>query len=126
MMAINSECICYIIVPAPYFVIHPTDKSAAAPFSGVFICSAGGYGYRNIIWHRRNNPIPKKAYSTLIPLVNTTKSIFTIPNVTSEDVGVYYCVVWVNRTAIQSGAANLHLSGIIRYFLYEYYTASCS
>jgi len=94
-----------------YIIIHPTDISAAAPFSGVFTCSAGGYGYRNIIWHRRNKPIPKKAYSTVMPTVNETKSVLTIPNVTSEDVGIYYCVVWINKKAQQSHTAILFLAG---------------
>ena len=99
------------IVPAPHIITHPTDTSAVVPFSGVFTCSAGGYGYRYIIWYRRTGPIPKKAYSTLIPSVNETTSVLTIPNVTSKDVGVYYCVVWVNKTAIQSQTANLFLAG---------------
>jgi len=101
------------VVPAPYFVIHPTDTSAAAPFDGEFSCSAGGYGYRNIIWYRHTNLLPKKAYSRLMLSVNETTSTLTIPNVTIEDVGVYYCLVWVNRAALQSQSANLFLAGKI-------------
>jgi len=108
---INKSAFVLYVVPVPFFVIHPTDTSAAAPFSSEFTCSAGGYGYRNIVWYRRSNTLPKKAYSTLIPSVNETTSILTIPNVTIEDVGVYYCRVWVNRAAIQSRSANLFLSG---------------
>ena len=64
------------------------------------------------MWHRTNNPLPKKVYYTISPSVNETTSTLTIPNVTSEDVGTYYCVVWVNRKGVQSKSANLILAGI--------------
>ena len=66
-----------------------------------------------ITWYRNNNnnPLPTKALTTLIPSVNETISVLTIPNVTSEDVGTYYCVVWANRRAVQSQSANLFLAG---------------
>ena len=100
----------FTALPA-HFIIHPTDTSAAAPFSGIFYCSARGYGYRNIIWYRDNNTIPKKAYSTLAPSVNETTSTLTIPNVTIEDVGIYYCVVQANGLEAQSQSAELFLAG---------------
>ena len=57
------------------------------------------------------DPVPNKAYSRLIPSVNVTTSVLTILNVTSKDVGAYYCVVWANRRAAESLAANLDLAG---------------
>ena len=64
------------------------------------------------MWHRHNDPLPKKAYSTLIPSVNETTSVLTIPNVTSEDVGMYYCVVLSNTRIVESRVAKLFLAGI--------------
>ena len=105
------NCIHYV-VHAPRVVTHPTDTSAAAPFSALFGCSIQVYGYLTITWYRNNdNPVPSKAYSMVIPSINETTSILTIPNVTSEDVGRYYCVVWANRMAALSLNANLFLAG---------------
>ena len=64
-----------------------------------------------ITWHRYDYLLPNKAFDILIPSVNETASVLTIPNVTSEDVGTYYCVVWANRKAVQSQSANLFLAG---------------
>ena len=47
----------------------------------------------------------------VISSVNETTSILTIPNVTSEDVGTYYCEAWANRMAVISLSANLFLAG---------------
>ena len=44
--------------------------------------------------------------------VNVTTSILYIPNVTSEDVDVYFCEAWANRLAAQSLRANLYLAGV--------------
>ena len=63
-----------------------------------------------ITWHRHNSLLPNKAFDTLIPSVNETTSVLTIPNVTSEDVGAYYCAALVNGVVI-SMAANLFLAG---------------
>jgi len=63
------------------------------------------------MWHRRNDPLPKKAYSTLIPSVNETTSVLTIPNVTS-DVGMYYSAVLINTRIVVSRVAKLFLAGI--------------
>ena len=43
--------------------------------------------------------------------MSETTSTLTIPNVSSEDIGTYYCVVWVSNKATQSRMANLHLGG---------------
>ena len=40
-----------------------------------------------------------------------TTSVLTIPNVTSEDVGAYYCVAWIDMIAVQSLAGNVILAG---------------
>ena len=64
-----------------------------------------------ITWYRYNNLLPNKAFDTLIPSVNETTSVLTIPNVTSEDVGTYYCEAWANDRAVRSMTANLFLAG---------------
>ena len=109
---------CRCIYVAPQIVLHPTDTSAAAPFSGLFSCSVQAYGYPTSTWYRNDkNPVPKKAYSTLIPLVNMTTSILTIPNVTIEDIGTYYCVVWAKNRAVKSQAGNLIFAGSTTFVL---------
>ena len=101
------------IVAAPQVVTHPTDTSAVAPFSAVFNCSVQTYGYLTITWYRNNRePVPKKANHTLITSANLTLSILAIPNVTIEDIGTYYCLVWANLKAARSLAANLILAGM--------------
>ena len=100
------------VVSALRIVTQPTDTSAAAPFSALFKFSIQVYGYLTITWHKNNeNSIPKKAYPTLIPSVNETTSILTIPNVTNKDNDTYYCVVWANNMAVRSQSANLFLAG---------------
>ena len=102
----------HYVVPALHVVTHPADTSAAAPFSALFKCSIQAYGYLTVTWYRNNsNPVPEKAYSTLIPSVNVTTSTLTIPNVTSEDVGTYYCVARVGRRIEESLSANLSVAG---------------
>ena len=96
---------------APDIILHPTDTSAAAPFSTVFTCSAKGCGELNVIWHRQTKSLPQRAYSTITASVNGTTSTLTIPNVVSEDVGTYYCVVWASSKAVQSRVASLFLAG---------------
>ena len=103
------------VVLAPDIILHPTNTSAAAPFSAVFTCSAKGCGELNIIWYRQNKPLPQRAYSTMTASVNGTTSTLTIPNVVSEDVGTYYCVVWASNIAIQSRVASLFLAGTYTY-----------
>ena len=101
----------FCTVVAPDIINHPSNASAAAPFSVIFTCSAKGRGELDVIWHRQNEPLPQKAYSTMTTSVNETTSTFTIPNVTIEDIGIYYCVVWARNKATQSRMANLHLAG---------------
>ena len=97
----------------PRVVTHPTDTSAAAPFSALFSCSVQAYGYLTVTWYRNNRySVPKKAYSILLPSAYVTTSVLTIPNVTSKDVGAYYCVVEANRKTAQSVAANLIFAGM--------------
>ena len=102
----------HYIVGFPRFITHPIDASAADPFSAEFNCSVEAYGHRHTItWNRMNNSLPSKAYSTLTPSVNVTTSVLAIPNVTSEDVGEYYCVALVNMIILTSLAGNLVLAG---------------
>ena len=64
-----------------------------------------------ITWYRYDNLLPNKAFDTLMSSVNKTTSVLTIPNVTSEDVGAYYCAALVNGKVVISMAANLFLAG---------------
>ena len=112
----------HYVVDIPRFVTHPTNVSAAAPFSALFSCSVQAYGYLNITWYRRNRKlVPKKAYSILLPSANETKSILTIPNVTIEDVDVYCCLMWAGRITVKSLDANLFLAGTIYMYVYTKY-----
>ena len=114
-------CIPYI-ESALRIVTQPTDTSAAAPFSALFKIYIQVYGYLTINWYKNNKtPLPEKAYLTLIPSVNETTSILTIPTVTSKDVGTYYCVVWANDMALRSHSANLFLAGKVCTSEYTYY-----
>jgi len=113
-LSIEYSC-CTIIThlaDAPHIITHPTDTSAAAPFSAVFTCSARGFGNMNIIWYRNNLPLPIKAYSELVHQPNSiTTSRLTIPNVDKQDVGEYYCVVWASKKASRSRVADLLIAG---------------
>ena len=104
-------CIPYV-ESALRIVAQPTDTSAAAPFGALFKISIQVYGYLTINWYKNNKtPVPEKAYLTLISSVNETTSILTIPTVTIEDIGMYYCVVWANDMAVRSHSASLFLAG---------------
>jgi len=98
-------------VLAPDIIAHPTNASAASPFGAPFTCSAKGCGKLNIVWHRHTKPLPQRAYATTTVSVNGTTSTLTIPDVTIEDVGTYYCVVWSGNKATQSKVAHLLLAG---------------
>ena len=91
--------------------IPPTDTSAAAPFSAVFSCSVQVYGYLTVTWYKNKSPVPEKAHSRLIPSKNVTTSVLTIPDVTIEDVGTYYCEVRANRKSAQSLGGSLIFAG---------------
>ena len=102
-----------IVGTASTFVTHPVDTSAAAPFSGVFSCSAYGYGRQHITWHKVSGKLPHKHTIRQIPNYTIVTSTLTIPNVTEEDAGKYYCQVWANHLGSRSKKANLFYSGII-------------
>jgi len=104
----NKLCISGLF---PHILTHPTGTSAAAPFSGVFTCSVTGCGHLNITWYRRGGSLPTKSESTEISSPTNTTSTLVIPNVTSDDVGRYYCLVWANSTASLSNEAVLVFSG---------------
>ena len=125
-------CIPYV-ESALRIVSQPTNTSAAAPFSALFKISTQVYGYLTINWYKNDKiPVPEKAYVTLIPSVNETTIILTIPTVTSEDVGTYYCVVRANNKIVRSHRANLFLAGKVytsEYIILAYvyvYTYVCT
>ena len=96
-MFIKTGLLCNLYYTAdvvPHILTHPTDTSTAAPFSGVFTCSVTGCGHRNITWYRRGGSLPTKSESTEVSSSTVTNSTLVIPNVTSDDIGKYYCVVW--------------------------------
>ena len=101
--------------PTLYIIDDPTDTSAAAPFSGVFTCSAGGDGSTLVAeWKRSGSSLPSKSsYSTNVLSSGITTSSLVIPNVTNGDVGSYYCLVWRERRAVQSKSAHLAYAGKI-------------
>ena len=98
-------------VVSPNIITHPAATSAAAPFSGVFMCSINGHGYQNITWFRQSDTLPTKCkvFETISHGVITSTLI--IPNVTETDVGKYYCQVWTNNRGTRSKAAVLYYSG---------------
>ena len=99
----------------PSLKIHtqPTDTSAAAPFSGVFTCSVISYGYPNynITWHKQSGTLPHKHETTEMTSHGVITSALIIPNVTEQDVGKYYCLVWASNRGLRSESANLYYSG---------------
>ena len=107
----------FFTVPAPHIIVQPTSISAAAPFSAVFSCSAEGYGDLNIRWRRKGvlfGKIPEKSKINQENHLNIATSKLVIPNVTDNDVGMYYCIVWANnRTATSSWVANLKKSSML-------------
>ena len=106
------------IVRAPHIITHPIDTFAAAPFSGVFTCSASGYGNLSVVWFRKDlamlkaKVLPSKAIISLESSWKVTISTLVIPNVTTDDVGSYYCIVWGENKASKSNVAKLLLSGM--------------
>ena len=102
----------FCVVPPSEIVTQPTDASAAAPFSGVFTCSVRGFGYQNITWHKHPGTLPHKHSTTETTSHRIITSTLTIPNVTEEDVGKYYCLVWANNRGVRSKSANLYYSGM--------------
>ena len=94
-------------------VTHPADTSAAAPYSAVFTCSIYGYGYQNITWHRESAKLPYNHQINEVSSSRLITSTLTIPNVTEQDVGKYYCQLWANNMRTQSDQANLYYAGIV-------------
>ena len=117
----------YIFCAAPLskFVIQPTDTSAGGPFSGVFRCSVRGFGYQNITWYKQSGALPHKHETTETTSQRITTSTLTIPSVTKEDVGEYYCLVWANNRVVRSNTAQLvYLGMYICRYKYWYELAS--
>ena len=77
----------------------------------MFTCAAKGCGHLSIIWHRQNNSLPGKAYTTSVRSAIQATNTLNIPNVTIEDSGNYFCVVWAKVTATRSKVATLFLAG---------------
>ena len=102
---------CYFIVFPSQIITQPTNTSAAAPFSGVFTCSVGGYGYQMITWHKQPGTLPHKHIINEMTSHGIVTSTLIIPNVTEEDVGNYHCQVWANNIGVRSGKAVLHYAG---------------
>ena len=103
------------MVSPPHIITHPTDANAAAPFSGVFTCSAGGYCQLNISWYREDVPhqiIPDKCTVNQTSSPQITTSTLTIPRVIDDDADKYYCVVWANKQATRSRCATLYTSSM--------------
>ena len=108
----NQTYILTIVVVSPQITTHPTDTSAATPFSGVFTCSASGYGYLNITWYRTPGLLPDKSRTSEVYSPEITTSTLVIPNVTNDDVGSYYCVVRANSLGAWSSMAKLSYTGM--------------
>ena len=90
---------------APQIITHPTDISAIGPFSATFKCSADACDSLSFEWKRIHSDLPEKSFT----LQSGNTSILSISNVTSEDVGKYYCVAWANNKASESHSAELGL-----------------
>jgi len=112
--------LCYFdTVAGPSIVTHPTDMYAATPFSGVFTCSAKGYGNLSIAWYKIRyglftfKPLPGKYNVSVIRSPEIIVSTLKIPNPTNEDAGTYICFVWssYNNKATWSDRASLYISG---------------
>jgi len=105
-----------LLVPGPQIITHPTDTSAAAPFSAMFTCSARGYGYLNITWYKNNkfyNTITDKSTIHQTSSIDTFTSTLVIYNVIEDDIGVYHCLVWDRSKASQSRTGELFFSGTL-------------
>ena len=108
------------VVSSSTIVTHPADTSAAAPYSAVFTCSIYGYGYQNITWHRKSAKLPYNHQINEVSSSRLITSTITIPNVTEQDVGKYYCQVWANDIRKQSEQANLYYAGIVFFTVYDF------
>ena len=104
-------CIFYT-APLSKIVVHPTNTNAAAPFSAVFTCSVRGFGYQSITWHKQSGSLPYKHKTTEMTSHGIITNTLTIPSVTKEDVGEYYCLVWANNRVVRSKTAHLLYLGM--------------
>ena len=107
----RSSASWFLIDPPPHIITHSTDASAAVPFSGVFTCSAGGYGRLYIIWYRNGKQVPNKSIISQAKKLNSVASTLTVSNVTDDDVGKYYCEAWANGKAVRSMNVTLYKLG---------------
>ena len=105
-------CNCFDLVADPKIVIQPEAAYAAAPFGGVFTCSAKGYGNLSISWSRIEDMLPDKSNISTIDSSEILHSTLEIPNATTEDAGIYLCIVqYENGKTPESATATLHFSG---------------
>ena len=112
------NCYTFCIVPAPDIITHPTDTSAAAPFSAVFTCSVSAFGHLNIFWYKNDKmykSVFNKSAISVTSLNNITTSTLTILQVSNKDGGIYYCKAWANKKASQSQSARLSYSGKLQH-----------
>ena len=77
--------------------------------NAVFACSVRVCDFVSFKWKRKNLDLPKKSLLS----ANGTTGILTIPNVTRDDVGEYYCIVEANNRKSQSNGARLQFSGML-------------
>ena len=117
LCCVTSTLTLTLTVVSPKITTHPTDTSAAAPFSGVFTCSASGYGHLNITWYRTPGLLPDKSRTSEVYSPEVTTSTLVIPNVTNDDVGSYYCVVKAKNLGTWSRVAKLINAGMQWYSL---------
>ena len=116
-------CLFYFnVVVGPSIVTQPNDTYAAAPFSGVFKCSAKGYGYISISWYKANTwydikSLPDKDKVSTVHSSEATVSTLEIPNLIKEDAGGYICVVHskYNGNSRWSRIATLYISGMLTF-----------
>ena len=105
-------CNYFDLVADPKIVIQPKVIYAAAPFGGIFTCSAKGYGNLSISWSRIYDMLPDKSNISTIDSSEILYSTLEIPNATAEDEGIYLCIMsYENETAAESATATLHISG---------------
>ena len=57
-------------------------------------------------------PLPVRANISLKTSPEFITSTLVIPNVTTNDVGAYYCLVWAENKASRSNAGKLFFSGM--------------
>ena len=63
-------------------------------------------------------PLPVKANVSLKTSSEFITSTLVLPNVTVDDVGAYYCLVWGENKASRSNSAKLLLSGMCEIIFY--------